>query len=313
MFYEENKLSSNILIHMENVIALFICLIGLGIVLFGRLIYRTAYPKRLREFPSGAGEAKHPKELHWPYEDFEVPGHEGTKIRGWIVPAVGTAKAVLLLLHGHRKNKTQMLGRARFLRPAGYALVFVDHRHHGESDDSPFGLGYFGRLDLAEVIKHLQQKDELKDLPICALGLSLGATTAIATALDGAGLSAVIADSPTSDQAKTLAEYGKRLYFFPETITMAGLKFAEWWWQMNYEEMNLEKRMSGNTVPILIIHGEKDQRVPIHHAQKLAATKAPVPLRLETFAEANHVEAFTKSRKKYERIILDFLNETLST
>lgn len=284
--------------------------IGLTLLLFTRLIYRTAYPKRLTDFPSGAGEAKHPKDLDWPCDELEVVGCQGNIIRGWIVPA-DESKAVILLLHGHRKNKTQMLGRARFLRPRGYTLVFIDHRHHGESDDAPFGLGYFGRLDLAKVVEHLRQKEELKNLPIGALGLSLGATTSIATALDGVDLAAVVADSPTSDQAKTLAEYGKRLYYFPEFITMFGLNIAQWWWQMDYEQMHLENRIKQCQIPILIIHGDQDKRVPIHHAKRLAAANSKGLIQLEIFTEANHVEAYTKARKRYEHLVLEFFGKTL--
>ena len=295
-------------------IVTYICAasIGLVLLLFARLIYRTAYPKRLTAFPSGAGEARHPKDLDWPWEQLEVVGCQGNTIRGWIVPA-DEPKAAILLLHGHRKNKVQMLGRARFLRPHGYTLVFVDHRHHGESDDAPFGLGYFGRLDLAKVVEHLQKREEFKHLPIGALGLSLGATTSIATALDGVDLAAIVADSPTSDQAKTLAEYGKRLYCFPEFITLFGLNIAQWWWQMDYQQMHLEKRMDQCQIPILIIHGDQDQRVPIHHAKRLAATNSKIPIQLEIFPEANHVEAYTKARKRYERLVLEFFSKTLQS
>ena len=285
---------------------------GLTLLLFARLIYRTAYPKRLTDFPSGAGEARHPKDLSWPCLDLELVGCQGNVIRGWIVPA-DEPNAVILLLHGHRKNKVQMLGRARFLRPKGYTLVFIDHRHHGASDDAPFGLGYFGRLDLAKVVEHLRKREELKNIPIGALGLSLGATTAIAAALDGVDLAAVVADSPTSNQAKTLAEYGKRLYCFPESITMFGLNIAQWWWQMDYQKMHLEKRMGQCQIPILIIHGDEDQRVPIHHAKRLAAVETKVPIQLEVFTEANHVEAYTKARKRYERLVLEFFGKTLQS
>ena len=295
---------------MEIVISICSLAAALFLLLFARLIYRTAYPKRVKHVKSGAGEAQRPEDLGWPCESLVVCGHDGNRIKGWVVD-MENPRAIILLLHGHRKNKTQMLGRARFLRAAGYALVFIDHRHHGESDDFPFGLGYFGRLDLAKVVEHLKTIERFKGLPIGALGLSLGATTALVATLDGVDISALVADSPTSDQAKTLAEYAKRLYWFPQCITMAGLSFAEWWWSMDYEKMNLEERLVGCEKPILIIHGDEDKRVPIHHARRLASIKTKSRLELEVFEGADHVESYTTGKKRYERKVLQFFNDTL--
>ena len=289
---------------LQLVVILLLMLLLVFVTGLAILIHRTAHPARSMAMKAGAPE--HPFDLDWPCEELQLQGCHGNLLKAWLV-ARKEPKALLILLHGHRKDKRQMLERSGFLYSAGYALLFLDHRHHGESEDAAFGLGYFGRLDLARVIEEMRRREAYGSCRIFTFGISLGASTALAAACDGLDISAVIADSPSSDQSRTLVEYAQRLYCLPEGFTLFALSLVERWWSMDFEKMNLFARLSGSSVPVLIIHSEKDARVPISHARRLAGLKRQAPLELLTFSEGGHGMAQILHREVYERKVLEFL------
>ena len=61
-----------------------------------------------------------------------LPVPEGQHVSGWFARGRAGAGAVLLL-HGVRADRTQMIERARFLATAGYSVLLIDLPAHGES------------------------------------------------------------------------------------------------------------------------------------------------------------------------------------
>jgi len=66
-------------------------------------------------------------------EEFEVRAPDGIVLRGWKVRAAHPNNNWVLLLHGRSHNRFVMLPHAEFLLAAGYNLVMMDARDHGES------------------------------------------------------------------------------------------------------------------------------------------------------------------------------------
>ncbi len=47
-------------------------------------------------------------------------------------------KGAVLLLHGVRADRREMLNRARFLKEEGYSVLLIDLPSHGESDGAHY-------------------------------------------------------------------------------------------------------------------------------------------------------------------------------
>src|SRR3989441_12761964 len=62
----------------------------------------------------------------------QFPSESGAAIRGWLLPGIKGSGAIVLL-HGVRGSRVDMLGRARFLSQAGYSVLLIDFQAHGES------------------------------------------------------------------------------------------------------------------------------------------------------------------------------------
>jgi dienelactone hydrolase len=112
-------------------VALFalIGLVGVTVLLFGA--------GELFSRPATRPIGQPPSDFPASYIRLAVP--PGDSIAGWF--AGGQAgKGGVLLLHGVRTDRTQMLGRARFLVREGYAALLVDLPAHGESTGERIGI-----------------------------------------------------------------------------------------------------------------------------------------------------------------------------
>ena len=76
----------------------------------------------------------------------EFESASGSTIRGWLIPGERGAGAVVLM-HGVRGSRLNMLGRARFLSAAGYTVLLFDFQAHGESGGSRITTGYLESRD----------------------------------------------------------------------------------------------------------------------------------------------------------------------
>src|SRR6478736_4608092 len=85
--------------------------------------------------------------------------------------------ATIVLLHGYMLSKETMLPWALQLAQAGYRVVLVDLRGHGQSTGAQVGFGKYEVNDLRQVLDWLQARGEC-DEAVGVLGFSYGATLA---------------------------------------------------------------------------------------------------------------------------------------
>jgi len=96
----------------------------------------------------------------------------GRVIAGWFSrgqPGQGS----VLLLHGVRSDRRQMLARAMYLHASGYSVLLVDLQGHGESGGDRITFGYREAEGVKAAIKFL--RDTAPKEKIAVIGVSLGA------------------------------------------------------------------------------------------------------------------------------------------
>lgn len=83
----------------------------------------------------------------------------------------------MLLLHGVRSDRTQMLGRARFLNREGYAALLIDLPAHGQSTGDRITFGAREAAGAKAALEFLRR--ESPGERIAVIGVSLGAAAAV--------------------------------------------------------------------------------------------------------------------------------------
>lgn len=141
----------------------------LGILALASLLV-TCAP---REVPHAA-PASPPEDLG--AQPVSILSASGSTIRGWLAHGRPGTGAVLLL-HGIGASRLEMLGRARFLASAGYSVLLVDFRGHGDSSPARTTYGGLESRDARAAVEFLQTV--LPGERIGVIGISMGGAAAL--------------------------------------------------------------------------------------------------------------------------------------
>jgi len=145
---------------------IFIITIFLFLLYFTGSYLIKAYPQNIGEIPS---DLKNTREVSF-------PSKSGAQLSGWFLEAK-QGKGGVLLLHGVKSNRLQMLNRARFLQKAGYNVLLFDFQAHGESNGSKITFGHLESLDASSAYDYLA--DRVCSPNIGVIGVSLGGASAL--------------------------------------------------------------------------------------------------------------------------------------
>ena len=104
----------------------------------------------------------------------------------------------VLLLHGNKGSRANSLKRAEFLAQAGYAVLMISFRAHGDSTGEFNDVGYSARQDVVAGVEFLEKKRPGHSIVV--MGVSLGSAAAIfASAELGHRVRGYILESPYQD------------------------------------------------------------------------------------------------------------------
>src|SRR5215813_40497 len=85
------------------------------------------------------------------FEDVMIPSFDGTRLYGWWMSAGGNAPTAVVL-HGVKKNRTDVLRAALILRRGGFSVLVLDGRGHGNSEGRYVTYGFYERRDVESAI-----------------------------------------------------------------------------------------------------------------------------------------------------------------
>lgn len=232
-------------------------------------------------------------------------------LSGWLIRGSAGAPAVVLV-HGFKGNREDMLPWARFLHEAGYNVALFDTRGCGRSSGAFIGLGVAEREDISAMVAAARgffQTDR-----VAVLGISLGAGAAILAAANDPAISAVIADSAWTDQDFLLS----RVSFVPfgavripvppygvaAVNAMVGTDVTK--------ARPLDVVSAIGPRPIFLIHAADDENgtTPVEGARRLFAAAAE-PKHLWIAPRGGHIEAINAYPDEYRARVLDFLGSAL--
>ena len=133
-----------------------------------------------------------------PTESVTFAASDGVRLAGTFVD-VPSAKGVVILVHGFKTYRQEMVGQAEFLRDAGYAVFLYDSRGCGQSD-GVFGVGATEDRDIAGAVSYIRSRGGIGSGHIAVLGISLGAGDALLAAAKDERIEGVVADSSWPDE-----------------------------------------------------------------------------------------------------------------
>jgi uncharacterized protein len=201
----------------------------------------------------------------------EMAVHDGLAYSLWLPE--GPAKGGVVILHGADSCKESHHDYARFVLAAGLAAIAFDQRGHGSSDGPMDGRAL---ADVAAMASLLRERIGDANAPIALRGSSMGGCFAILAA-EPAHAAAIVAICPASVPGlrRGLAD-GK--FAFAADPALDGL----------LEGVDLSEVVQALEAPLLLLHAEGDEVVPVEHSRELAAHLSAPGSRLITLPGGHH-------------------------
>ena len=130
----------------------------------------------------------------------------GAELRAWVFDPTQTPRGTVVILHGIRDSKIGSLLSARTHAQRGYRAVIADSRGHGESTGKYLTYGVEEARDVRSIVDRLAQLGSLAE-PLCVIGSSYGASTAVQYAAIDPRVGKLVAISPFASLREVVPAY----------------------------------------------------------------------------------------------------------
>ncbi|KQY81231.1 alpha/beta hydrolase [Pelomonas sp. Root1444] len=232
---------------------------------------------------------------------------DGRQVSGWFLPGRAGEGAVLLL-HGVRGNRLQMLARARWLQQEGIASLLVDLPSHGESSGDRITFGRREAPGAQAALAWLRAR--LPGEKIGAIGVSLGGAALLVAdrqpELDALVLESVyptITDAVQDRLAMRLG--GAGVWVAPLLLMQIPLRL-----EFGVQDLRPIAAMPGVRAPLLVASGTEDLHTRWPETEQLFAA-APEPKALWAVQGAAHVDLHDYDTAAYRARLLPWLQSHL--
>jgi uncharacterized protein len=235
-----------------------------------------------------------PHQVGLEFEDLFFTARDGVRLNGWFIPH-REARSTLVWFHGNAGNIGHRVDNIKLLHEKAKVNIFIfDYRGYGRSEGRPSEEGTY--LDGKAAVEWVQNKLAAQaGQKVILFGRSLGAAVAteMATRVKSQGL---ILESPfisVPEMARVLFPY---LPIGPLLKT----------------QYDVRERIKNIRVPLLVLHGDRDEIVPFEHGRAVFAA-APEPKKFFAIAGAAHNDTYLTGGEAYYRELKQFIDWTASS
>ncbi|MCE1188782.1 MAG: alpha/beta hydrolase [Ignavibacteria bacterium] len=215
------------------------------------------------------------------YTPVDVKAADGVILKGFIGEPIDKHKSCLgtiIFVHGIASSSASQIKLSSSFQKKGFRVVLTDLRAHGLSGGQYTTFGFYEAGDIKRLVDTLIGKG-VDCNSIYIVGHSLGAVVSMQALAHDQRIKKGVIMSAFSDLHETIYEYGKRMFHigfrYPSEYALtkaAGIA--------RFPENALDPKDAAKliTQPILMVHGEIDDRIPLYHGvtnfKNLASSQA---------------------------------------
>jgi len=220
-----------------------------------------------------------PREMPHTAESFGLPADDvwltstvGSVLHGWFVPPVSAPAPAVVVMHGWGANGSLMLPIAAHLWAAGWAVVVADARGHGHSElVDHVSMPRFAD-DLDTFVDWAVRQPEVDGAMV--VGHSVGAGAALLCASRRDDLAGVVAVGTFADPRELMGQAGA-MQRLPPTLRRGVFRRMELAMDVRFDDIVPLRTIADARCPVMLVHGDADQVIPMHDFERLAAAARP--------------------------------------
>jgi len=236
--------------------------------------------------------AARPEQFGLSYRNVEFSSADGVKLRGWYVNSLSKDDILLheawkrqrpavVLCHGYGASRDQMLyPLGSELTSAGYDVLLMDFRGHGQSGDAPVSFGETEAADVAAAVQFLQSQPGVDPERIGVVGAGMGGYAAIVSGPRSKAVRCVVAVD-TYPSVHTMLRRNARHARVPGTLgTAAAWGMGLYFGSRLMDDAAIEAVRNFGSRGLLLINGADNVRMPAEDLEPMIATATNTNARL---------------------------------
>ena len=243
-----------------------------------------------------------------------IPSAQGD-LGAWFMKPQGDSAPTKAILYVHgvkcNRSRTYRVGLYNVLLKLGYSVLAFDYRGFGDSAHCSLDESSVVQ-DAILAFEWLRQKVG-HEVDIIVFGHSMGAAIAshAVSKMKEADVKALILMSPFNNFTDQMIAMTSRSWILSSLTTLTGGYFISGLLRMLNMQFNQDQHLQSVMCPILILHAEDDDKIPVTLARKLAETvsKHNSKVQLQIYPEAlqyGHHDIYKD--ENLPKLLTDFLN-----
>lgn len=255
-----------------------------------------------------------PSELHLPWEPVLI-GSPAGPCPAWFFPA--SSSTWVIQVHGRGVTRAECLRAVPVLHALGLPNLVVSYRNDGEAPRSRGGSYALGASEWRDVDAAISYARRNGAERVLLMGWSMGGAISLQTAVSSGSREAIaglILDSPVVDwrvvlrhQAREagivepLPELAMGALQKPLTAKLSGSEHP-----IPFDQLDMVARADELTIPILLLHSEHDDFVPIDASRALAAARPDI-VTMPRFTGAGHTKIWNYDQPAWTAAITEWV------
>ena len=254
----------------------------------------------------------------FPNDPFRAFGIEYTQVEydaplgaqdAWLFE--GSLDTWAIFVHGHRGKRGDGLPALPTLHALGIPALFITYRNDPGQPGDPSNIYQYGLTewrDLHAAVQHVLSQPDVERVVL--IGDSMGGgivTKFLYESPLAASVAAVVLDSPVLD-FNAPVDLGARQRNIPGFVTATVKWVATQRFGVDWIAMDYLKDANRLDVPILLLHGTDDTRVPIETSDELAQLRPDI-VQYSVYENTTHGDAWNTNPNRYESELKAFLVE----
>ena len=231
-------------------------------------------------------ETGSPADLGMKFKQVDIAGRGGVNLFGWhILATTKPDQPTVLIMHGWGVNAEVVMPVAHPFYMAGYNVLLVDTRNHGQSDsDGHSSMPTFAH-DIESGLDWLKQQPETGKIAI--VGHSVGAAASLLVASRRRDMDAVISIASFAHPEWLMQRYLKTLHI-PKPLVAVVLRYVEHIIGHRFEAIAPINSARKIRCPVLLVHGEADKTIPVSDVHAIAKNCGDQNIKTLLIPDADH-------------------------